>query len=149
VANLNLPAYDFRTEVREGNSYILDPFRRKYVMLTPEEEVRQRLARYLMEEKGYPGSLIQTEQTLKLNRMVRRCDILVHKPAGHPALLVECKAPSVKIRQEAFDQAARYNLVFKVPYLLISNGLQHYCCRVDFETRKVEFLADIPDYNEI
>ncbi len=118
-------------------------------MLTPEEEVRQRFARYLGEEKGYPASLMQTEFSLKFNEMIRRCDILVHKPAGKPAVLVECKAPEVKISENTFDQVARYNMVFKVKYLMVTNGFKHYCCYVDFETGKVQFLKVIPSYIEL
>ena len=129
--------------------YVLDGFRKRYVMLTPEEEVRQRFARYLVEEKEYPDSLMMTEYALKLNEMIRRCDILVHKPAGHPAVLVECKAPEVKITQATFDQVARYNLVFRVSYLMVTNGLKHYCCQVDFETGKILFLKDIPMYSDL
>lgn len=128
---------------------MLDIFRKRYVLKTPEEEVRQRFARYLVESHGYPATLIMTEYTLKLNEMVRRCDILVHKPAGSPAVLVECKAPSVKISQATFDQAARYNLVFRVQYLMVTNGLKHYCCRIDFENRSTDFLSSIPRYEEI
>ncbi len=128
---------------------MLDVYRKRFVMLTPEEEVRQRFARYLVEEKGFPASLVMTEYSLKLNKMSRRCDILVHKPAGNPAVLVECKAPEVKINQAVFDQAARYNLVFKVKYLMVTNGLKHYCCEIDFKTQKVNFLNDIPAYNEL
>ena len=149
MQKLNLPVYDFQQRIEEGKQYILDPFRKKYVLQTPEEEVRQRFARYLVEEKGYPASLIRTEYTLSLNGMVRRCDILVDKPAGTPSVLVECKAPHVKISQETFDQAARYNMVFRVSYLMVTNGLKHYCCTLDFETRKVNFLESIPHYREI
>ena len=146
---LNLPEYDFQQRTEEGRLLILDVFRKKYVVLTPEEEVRQRFARYLVEEKAYPASLIRTEYTLNLNGMVRRCDILVDKPAGIPSVLVECKAPKVKISQDTFDQVARYNMVFRVRYLMVTNGLKHYCCRIDFETRKVDFLDNIPGYGEI
>jgi hypothetical protein len=149
MLNLNLPEYDFQHRLLEGKTFVLDPFRKRYVIFSPEEEVRQRFARYLVEEKGYPSSLIQTEYSLKLNEMVRRCDILVHKPAGEPSVLVECKAPVIKISQSAFDQAARYNLVFRVRYLMLTNGMKHYCCRVDFETRDVEFIDHIPSYEEI
>ena len=128
---------------------MLDVYRKRFVKLTPEEEVRQRFARYLVEEKGYPSSLIQTEYALKVNKLSRRCDILVHKPAGHPALLVECKAPEVKISQDAFDQAARYNLAFRLSYLIITNGMKHYCCRIEFETGKIHFLHEIPAYSEL
>ena len=128
---------------------VLDVYRKRFVKLTPEEEVRQRFARYLVEEKGFPASLIMTEYSLKLNKLTRRCDILVHKPAGHPALLVECKAPEVSISQASFDQVARYNLAFRVRYLIVSNGLKHYCCQLDFETEKISFLSEIPAYAEL
>jgi len=128
---------------------VLDVYRKRFVKLTPEEEVRQRFARYLVEEKGYPASLILTEYALKLNKLSRRCDILVHKPAGHPALLVECKAPEVGISQATFDQVARYNLAFRVSYLIVTNGLKHYCCLIDFETEEIRFLSEIPAYEAL
>ena len=149
MQKLNLPDYDLQQRFEEEKLFILDPFRKKYVLKTPEEEVRQRFARYLVEEKGYPGSLIRTEYTLNLNGMIRRCDILVDKPAGSPSVLVECKAPSVKISQATFDQAARYNMVFRVRYLMVTNGLKHYCVSLDFATRKVNFLESIPAYQDL
>jgi len=149
MRKLNLPEYDFRYRVEGEDRYVMDVFRKRYVMLTPEEEVRQRFARYLVEEKDYPSSLIMTEYALKLNKMIRRCDILVHKPAGHPAVLVECKAPAVNLNQAVFDQVSQYNLVFKVEYLMITNGLKHYCCTVDFDSQKVNFLNKIPSYTDI
>jgi hypothetical protein len=149
MRKLNLPVYDFTCREEDGNRMVLDIYRKRFVRLTPEEEVRQRFARYLVEEKGCPASLIMTEYALKLNTLSKRCDILVHKPAGHPALLVECKAPEVRIRQATFDQVARYNLAFKVRYLVVTNGLNHFCCDVDFETAAITFLGDIPSYGEI
>lgn len=149
MANLNLPEYDFQQRSEEGRQMILDVFRKKFVVLTPEEEVRQRFARYLVEEKGYPSSLIQTEYTLHLNTMVRRCDILVDRPAGTPAVLVECKAPGVKIGQATFDQAARYNMVFRVRYLMVTNGMKHYCCLIDFKEQRVQFMQEIPHYDSL
>lgn len=149
MRKLNLPDYEFRYRMEGESRYILDIFRKRYVMLTPEEEVRQRFARYLVEEKGFPAALIMTEYTLKLKDLTRRCDILVHKPVGHPALLVECKAPAVKINRETFDQAARYNQAFHVKYLMVTNGMKHYCCYLDFNTRKISFLKQIPVYDEL
>ncbi len=149
MRKLNLPEYEFRFKQEEESPYVFDVFRKRYVMFTPEEEVRQRFARYLIEEKEFPSALMLTEYTLMLNGMTRRCDILVHKPAGFPAVLVECKAPEVKIGQETFDQVARYNLVFKVKYLMVTNGLKHYCCYLDFETKKVEFMNEIPKYSDL
>ncbi len=149
MRKLNLPAYDFRYRTEGEMTLVLDVYRKRFVKLTPEEEVRQRFARYLVEEKGFPASLIMTEYSLKLNKLTRRCDILVHKPAGHPALLVECKAPEVSISQASFDQVARYNLAFKVRYLIVTNGLKHYCCQLDFETEKISFLSEIPAYADL
>ena len=149
MQKLNLPEYEFKHRLQDGKRYVLDVFRKKFVAFTPEEEVRQRFARYLAEEKGYPRGLILTEYSLTLNEMIRRCDILVHKPAGSPAVLVECKAPGVKINQETFDQAARYNMVFRVKYLMVTNGVKHYCCHINFDTGQVNFLGSIPDYHEI
>lgn len=149
MRKLNLPAYEFRYRTEGEMQFVLDVYRKRFVKLTPEEEVRQRFARYLVEEKGFPASLIMTEYSLKLNKLSRRCDILVHKPAGHPALLVECKAPEVKISQASFDQVARYNLAFKVSYLIVTNGLKHYCCLIDFETEKITFLQEIPAYEAL
>jgi len=129
--------------------HIWDAFRKKYVALTPEEEVRQRFAMYLVSEKAYPASLIQTEYSLILNDMQRRCDIMVHKPAGTPAVLVECKAPEVRITQQVFDQVARYNMAFRVSYLMVTNGIKHYCCSIDFEASRVSFMDRIPVYGEL
>ena len=149
MRKLNLPVYDFTCRDEGGSRLVLDVYRKRFVKLTPEEEVRQRFARYLVEEKGFPASLVMTEFSLKLNKMSRRCDILVHKPAGHPAVLVECKAPEVAVSQATFDQVARYNLAFRVSYLMVTNGLKHYCCKIDFESGKIAFLQHIPDYGEI
>jgi hypothetical protein len=149
MRKLNLPAYEFKYRTEGENLFVLDVYRKRFVRLTPEEEVRQRFARYLVEEKGYPASLILTEYALKLNKLSRRCDILVHKPAGHPALLVECKAPEVSISQATFDQVARYNLAFRVSYLIVTNGLKHYCCLIDFETEEIRFLSEIPAYEAL
>mgnify|MGYP001814427192 CR=1 FL=1 len=149
MRKLNLPEYDFRYRTEGGMHKVLDVYRKRFVVHTPEEEVRQRFARYLVEEKGYPAALVMTEYALKLNKMSKRADILVHKPAGSPAVLVECKAPEVKINQAVFDQAARYNMVFKVKYLMVTNGLKHYCCEIDKEKEKVNFLKDIPAYTDL
>ena len=149
MRKLNLPAYEFRYRTEGEMTLVLDVYRKRFVKLTPEEEVRQRFVRYLVEEKGFPASLIMTEYSLKLNKLTRRCDILVHKPAGHPALLVECKAPEVSISQASFDQVARYNLAFRVRYLIVTNGLKHYCCQLDFETEKISFLSEIPAYADL
>ncbi|MEX0986287.1 MAG: type I restriction enzyme HsdR N-terminal domain-containing protein [Bacteroidales bacterium] len=149
MQKLNLPEYDLKLKRESGKTMIFDPFRSKFLVLTPEEYVRQHFARFLIEEKNYPASRMVTEYALTLNRMSKRCDILVFDRERQPVVLVECKSPDVKIGQEVFDQVARYNVVFKVKYLLVTNGLKHYCCRVDFETGNVEFLNNIPGYSEI
>jgi len=149
MRKLNLPAYDFRYRKDGENLMVLDVYRKRFVTLTPEEEVRQRFARYLVEEKGFPASLLMTEYALKVNKLSRRCDILAHKPAGHPVLLVECKAPAVNINQATFDQVARYNMAFRVRYLIVTNGMKHYACLLDFETEKITFLREIPPYDSL
>jgi len=149
MQKLNLPDYDFRQKEEEGRYFIFDPYRKKYVALTPEEWVRQNFARYLSEEMGYPASVMMTEVALKLNGMTQRCDILVYGKMGNPLLLVECKAPDVKITGDTFDQAARYNMVLSAPWLLVTNGIQHYCCYVDFTNNKVEFRDKIPVFNTL
>lgn len=149
MRDLNLPTYSFKIKSEQGQDYIFDPFRRKYVRLTPEEWVRQNFAAYLVNEKAYPSSRIITEKSLSFNKMAKRCDVLAYGSSGQPILMVECKAPEVKLRPEVFDQVAVYNLVFRVAYLVITNGLVHYCSKVDFESRKISFLSEIPPYQDI
>lgn len=146
---LNLPPYEFKTRVEKGIKYIFDPFRSKYLVLTPEENVRQHFARYLIEELSYPATLMMSEHSLTLNKMNKRCDLIVFDRSGNPLVLVECKAPEVKISQSVFDQVARYNQVFKVSYLMVSNGLKHYCCKIDFISEKIDFLNAMPSYEEL
>lgn len=146
---LNLPPYEFKTRVENDKKYIFDPFRSKYLVLTPEENVRQHFARYLIEELLYPASLMMSEHSLSLNKMNKRCDLIVFHRSGLPLVLVECKAPEVKITQAVFDQVARYNQVFKVSYLIVSNGLKHYCCKIDFASGGIEFLKAMPSYEEL
>ena len=125
-----------------------DPIRRKWVALTPEEWVRQHLINHLLHDKGCPPGLIAVERGLSLNGRSKRADVVVFATAAGapPLLLVECKAPGVRIDRPAFEQAARYNLVFQVPYLLVSNGLVHYACHVDHTTKHVDFLGELPAY---
>lgn len=149
MQKLNLPEYDLKLKTESGRTLVFDPFRSKYLVMTPEEHVRQLFARYLVEEKQYPASLMATEYALTLNKMSKRCDILVFDRSGKPLVLVECKSPDVSIGREVFDQVARYNMVFKVSYLLITNGLKHYCCRVDHAAGSVGFLDDIPSYGAL
>jgi hypothetical protein len=128
---------------------IFDCVRKKYVVLTPEELVRQNIILYLSNVKKYPVNLMRVEVGMKLNNMRKRCDILIYNRNRNPLLMVECKAESIKISQNIFNQLSRYNLIFKVPYLVATNGKDTYCCKINFETQSYEFLKEIPEYEEI
>lgn len=143
---LNLPTYKFRIKSNENKFSIFDIIRKKYVVLTPEEWVRQHMIHYLMEEKDYPLSLIAIEKKLTINKLTKRTDILVFNTDGLPEIIVECKAPSVKITQASFDQIARYNLKLKANFLIVTNGLEHFYCKMDFENEKYIFLENIPNF---
>ncbi|OFY97914.1 MAG: restriction endonuclease subunit R [Bacteroidetes bacterium RIFCSPLOWO2_12_FULL_31_6] len=145
---LNLPFYNIALKEENGNHFIFDDIRKKYLRLTPEEWVRQNFVKYLINEKKYPASLIVIEKGLKLNELTKRADVLIYKNSS-PILLVECKAPTVKISQNTFDQISRYNLTFKVPYLMVTNGMSHYCCQIDFENNSYHFLDDIPEFVQL
>jgi hypothetical protein len=119
------------------------------VILTPEEWVRQNFLKYLVEEKKYPASLITVEKEFKLNKLSKRCDALIYNREGNPILIVECKAASVKIDQKVFDQIARYNMQLNVDFLVVTNGLQHFCCKIDYEKQEYYFLKDIPEYDQL
>jgi len=146
VKNLNLPAYNYKLKSSENKTYIFDVIRKKYVVLTPEEWVRQHIVHYLINEKGYPKSLINVEKQLIINNLKKRTDIVIFSNAGIPHIIVECKAPSVKITQKTFDQIARYNLKLKANYLMLSNGLQHYIAELDTQKECFAFLKEIPKY---
>lgn len=143
---LNFPAYPFRLKEEAGKTYIFDELRKRFLVLTPEEWVRQHLVKFLIAEKKYPRTLIKLEGGLKLNALQKRSDILIFNTRGEKIMLVECKAPSVKITQETFDQVARYNFVHRVQWLVVSNGLQHFCCEVDFTGETYRFCEEIPGY---
>lgn len=149
MENLSLPAYDFRYTVKENKKYIFDIIRKKYVLLTPEEWVRQNFIRYLISEKGYPQSLVRVEMFFKLNRLSKRADIALFNRNGQSKVLIECKSPKVTISQVVFEQVARYNLSFKVDFLIVTNGLQHYCCKMDYKQKAYSFLKEIPGFEEI
>jgi len=149
VESLTLPSYRFRTEKRDGKRVIYDPLRQTYVRLTPEEWVRQHFAQYLIQEQGVPAGLVAVETSLEVEGQPRRADLVVHDRQGAPLLLVECKAPRVPITQDAFDQSAQYNLVLGAPYLVVTNGREHYACVIDFQTQRPAFLDDLPDYDTL
>jgi hypothetical protein len=125
---------------------IFDPIRKKFILLTPEEWVRQHTIEYLMKEKNYPLSYINVEKLIKINDRNKRYDIVIFKPNGAIFLLIECKAPEISISQATFDQIARYNLVLKAEYLMVTNGLNHYFCQMDFENERYNFLKELPDF---
>ena len=143
---LNLPPYQFKIKQENSCFYIFDEIRKKHLVLTPEEWVRQHLVQYLVLEKNSPRSLIKLEGGLKLNSLKKRTDVVVYNNEGAKILLIECKAPSVKITQKVFDQIARYNIVHKVPLLMVSNGLSHFYCEINFEKNSYQFVEDIPRY---
>lgn len=143
---LNLPTYKFKIKSNENKYAIFDIIRKKYVLLSPEEWVRQHLIHYLIEEKNYPISLISVERKLIINTLTMRTDILIFNKNGLPHIIVECKAPSVKITQKAFDQIARYNLKLKANYLIVSNGLEHFYCSMDVKNEQYIFLDNIPNF---
>ncbi|MFY7935768.1 MAG: type I restriction enzyme HsdR N-terminal domain-containing protein, partial [Flavobacterium sp.] len=131
----------------ENKVAIFDEIRKKFIILTPEEWVRQHVTQYLLQEKKYPKSYINVEKLIKINDLTKRYDLVVFQPNGALFLLVECKAPEVKITQQTFDQIARYNLTLKAKYLMVTNGLNHYFCEMDFENEKYIFLEQLPDFS--
>lgn len=146
---LNLPPYPFLRRTVDGREMILDPLRKKYVRLTPEEWVRQHFVQYLVRDRGYPPALIAVEMAFTYQGMARRADVVVHDRQGQPLLMVECKAPGVEIRQATFDQVARYNLVVQATYLVVTNGLVHYCCLLDRAEHTYRFLDELPRYDDL
>lgn len=146
---LNLPPFDAKIDTKEGKHFILDVIRRRYVALTPEEWVRQHFVHYLITYKGFPRTLMANEVQLSLNGTKKRCDTVLYKRDLTAQMIMEYKAPNVKITQAVFDQIGRYNLVLHVDYLVVSNGLCHYCCRMDYEHNTYRFLPDIPAYQAL
>jgi hypothetical protein len=149
METLNLPSYSFRTTEREDTAVIYDPIRQTYVRLTPEEWVRQHFVQYLIQELDVPTGLVAVEAPFRFEGQSWRADVVVHDREAAPLLLVECKAPSVSIGQDAFDQGARYNLVLDAPFLAVTNGQTHYACRIDLEAREYAFLDDLPEYDTL
>ncbi|MBT3741780.1 Type I restriction enzyme R protein N terminus (HSDR_N) [Polaribacter sp. Hel1_33_78] len=146
MQKLNLPTYNFKLKSSENKMLIFDKLRKKYIVLTPEEWVRQHFVYFLIEEKKYPVTLIALEKQLTINNLKKRSDILIFNTDGKPEIIVECKAPSIKITQNTFDQIARYNLKLRANYLILTNGLEHFYCKMDFKNETYIFLKDIPHY---
>lgn len=149
MIELNLPFFEAKISEQDGKRTIWDPIRKTWTALTPEEQVRQAFVSYLVNYKGVPLSHIANEQTIDLNGMKRRCDSVVYNRAGNPAVIVEYKSPAVTITQKVFDQISRYNIVLRVDYLMVSNGLKHYCVRMNYDAGTYSFLTDIPDYFQL
>ena len=149
MTTLNLPQYDVRLRGTQEKPEIFDFLRKRYVALTPEEWVRQHFTHFLVEHKGYPQALLGNEIELRIGQKRLRCDSILYNKALNPIMIMEYKAPTVAITQKVFNQISTYNLLLHVDYLIVSNGLQHYCCRMDYERGRYEFLQDIPDYNSI
>lgn len=149
MQKLNLPEYSFRLKTTEGKPLIFDSLRKKFVKLTPEEWVRQNFVQFLVTEKKYSPSLIVVEAGVKVNNNPQRADLVVFDRLGNPALVVEFKAPDVKISQQTFDQIVRYNMQLKVKFLIVSNGLEHYCCRINYAENSYEYLPGIPDFEDV
>ncbi len=146
MQKLNFPTFTFRFKNSENKVAIFDEIRKKFIILTSEEWVRQHVVRFLIQERNYPKSYINVEKLIKINDLTKRYDVIVYQPNGEIFLLIECKAPEVKIAQQTFDQIARYNLVLKAKYLMVSNGLNHYFCQMDFENEKYVFLKELPSF---
>ncbi|MDO4160831.1 MAG: type I restriction enzyme HsdR N-terminal domain-containing protein [Prevotellaceae bacterium] len=146
---LNLPQYEIKITEINGHAAIFDILRRKYVNLTPEEWVRQHFIHFLIEHKDYPAALLANEVELQCGDKRLRCDSVLYGSDMKPKMIMEYKAPDVAITQKVFTQISAYNMLLHVDYLVVSNGLQHYCCKINYEKRSCQFLEDIPLYGEI
>lgn len=149
MLQLNLPIFTPKLKKIKGDIHIFDQIRKKYLFLTPEEWVRQNFINYLTNHKGYPLSLMENEASIKLNDMSRRCDTVVYDNRLEPLVIVEYKRPTVKIDQKVFDQIVRYNIVLRVDFLIVSNGLSHFCCKMNYEDQSYSFLKSVPEYSEL
>ncbi len=149
MTQLNFPNYTMRYKKVDGQHYIFDIIRKKFVVSTPEEVVRQHLIHFLIEDREFPKALINVEKVIIFNKMKRRPDVMVYDAQVQPLFIAECKAPYISISQETFEQVATYNLVLQAPYLFVTNGLQHFCCKLDLKNRQFEYIGDIPIYSKL
>ena len=146
---LNLPKYELKIR-KEGNATkIFDVLRNKFVALTPEEWVRQHFMHFLAEHKSYPAGLMANEVELRVGEKRLRCDSIIYNKEAQPIMIIEYKAPTIQLTQHVFDQITAYNMLLHVDYLIVSNGLQHICCRMDYEKHTYTFLPEIPEYTEL
>jgi hypothetical protein len=146
MTTLNLPAFDVKVKKSEGKVFIFDTVRKKYVVLTPEEWVRQHVLNYLIHHRDYPKSLFRIEGSLTYNTLQKRSDILIYDRAGKPWMLIECKSFSIKLTQRAFNQAAIYNMTVGAKYVAVSNGMVQYCCLAPGPGTTAEFLEEFPEF---
>ncbi|GBU08629.1 hypothetical protein AwDysgo_19600 [Bacteroidales bacterium] len=149
MSGLNLPPYLIKVVKKNGKNTIFDRLRKRYIILTPEEYVRQHFVEYLIQEKYFPEALLANEVGIVLGKLKKRCDTIVYDRFLMPIAIVEYKSPSIAINQGTFDQIVRYNMRLKVPWLIVSNGLVHYCCNINLENESYEFVEEIPKYDEL
>ena len=149
MKQLNLPGFEFKSRTVAGQLQIFDPVRRKYVALTPEEWVRQHFVHYLIAHRNVPMSHIVIEKSLRVSHLAKRVDIIVFKGGMKPVLAVECKAPSVEVNEEVFYQILRYNMTLRVDYLVVTNGLRHIYCKVNYEHKNAIFIEELPYYEQL
>ena len=149
MQKINFPDYEFRFKSNENKTLIFDIIRKKFVVLTPEEWVRQHVIHFLVSELNYPQSLINIEKQLTLHNTKKRYDIVVYNPDGSINIIVECKAPAIAIDQNVFDQIARYNFVLNALFLMVTNGMEHYYCQMDYQQEKYVFLKELPTYSRM
>ena len=146
---LNLPEYEINVAEKDGKQQIFDFLRRKFVAMTPEEWVRQHFVHFLVEHKGYPKGLLVNETELRIGDKRLRCDTVLYNKNMQPQMIIEYKAPNIQLTQRVFSQISAYNLLLHVDYLMVSNGMQHVCCRMDYEQHSYHFLQEIPTYGEV
>lgn len=146
---LNLPSFDIKIAQNNGRTVLFDILRRKYVALTPEEWVRQNFVHYLIQEKHFPSTLLANEVQLKIGEKRLRADTVLYDRELSPKVIIEYKAPHISITREVFDQISTYNMLLQVDYLIVSNGMAHYCCQMDYENKQYRFLENIPDYTQL
>ncbi|MEZ4884607.1 MAG: type I restriction enzyme HsdR N-terminal domain-containing protein [Chitinophagales bacterium] len=146
---LNFPEYPISLKTVGNKNYIMGLVRKKYLLWTPEEWVRQHVLHFMVKDRAYPKSFLAVEKALRVNTLLRRTDIVAYDSKGQPVLIVECKAPNVKITQQVFDQIAAYNISLKVEYLFVTNGLEHYCCKIDYEANSYAFIEDLPHFEDL
>lgn len=149
MIQLNFPPADLRIRQQNDRMEVFDPLRRKFVQLTDEEWVRQNLINYLATDRKIPMTMMASERGLLVNNMPKRFDLLIFSPNGNPIMIVECKAPHIRVNEEVFYQAARYNITLQVEYLLITNGLEHHCIHVNYKTGETQFLKEVPLFNDL